>query len=89
MAPCLLVTKSSPLGGRARKISNFLEVNRYKVTIAKMDNWMIGKNMHRNMVQTRAASASMVRIYGIRGVVLVLALRSYENMPKSLIASVL
>jgi len=39
--------------------------------------------MHPNMVQTRAASASMVRIYGVKGVIL--ALRSYENLSLSLV----
>ena len=53
--------------------SNFLWVDRYKVAISKQ---LKGKIMHPNMVQTRAESASMVRIYGVKGVIL--ALRSYE-----------
>jgi len=59
--------------------SNFLWVDRYKVAISKQ---LMRSNMHPIMVQTRAASASMVRIYGAKR--LILALRSYENLSKSL-----
>jgi len=47
----------------------------------------MGKRLHPIMLQSRAASALMVRIYGEKGVIL--ALGSYEYLSKSLIVNML